>query len=723
MKRYFLPFIIFICSLSVYAQTHVQPTQLIQKYSSATVFEKSPYLLYTGKNTEILLMWQLLNTATCTLEWGTDATCNSGSKITTEFGIAHQHKFLLSNILADTKYFYKITANGESKTGSFRTGVSDTESAVTFYSYGDTRTYPATHNTLAQTMLVDINKNPRNQSIVLMNGDFVQYGNTEDSWTNEYFDPQYLYLQELLANMPYLTTMGNHEGQGILFAKYFPYPQFVSGRYYYSFDYGPVHFTMIDQYTDYKPGSEQYAWLENDLKNSNKAWKIIMDHEPAWTAQPISGGHGNNKDAQNYIQPLCLKYGVSFIFSGHNHFYSRANVNNVMHITTGGGGAPLYPPGAGRENIVTIDQSNHFCKVEITDNKLKMTAIRSNGTIIESFDYVKSNEPGIMISPATITLNPGDTKSLIATVWPTQSAGEVISWSTDNPNIATISQTGELKAIALGTATITASILNGIKKATVSVLVSPAEVSSVLDNCDVITDWKSSKTLTISIIDKKEGSGALEFVGNTTDEFKKAFTTPFNSQANTTNGMLRFWYFVSDPTKCGTVRVELGSGGVADVNELSWGVTNLQVGWNLISLKISNATSSGTANLNAINWFRIYDTKTASITTRLDDLQVGPENVLSALKTHPTTSKNKKEAIFVLDSLNKHKLIVNLYGFENSINLYINIFQLNGVHVFRQRLTDFQKAEIDLPHSLKNPMYFVSIESGTSSVVKKLILK
>ena len=46
-------------------------------------------------------------------------------------------------------------------------------------------------------------------------------------------------------------------------------------------------------------------------------------------------------------------------------------------------------------------------------------------------------------------------------------------------------------------------------------------------------------------------------------------------------------------------------------------------GWNFLNLKISNAGITGGApNLNAINWFRIYHFKTASITTRIDDIRV-----------------------------------------------------------------------------------------------------
>jgi len=107
---------------------------------------------------------------------------------------------------------------------------------------------------------------------------------------------------------------------------------------YYSFDYGPVHITVIDQETDYLPGSQQYNWIVNDLSATDKLWKIAVFHKPGWSA---GGGHSNSKNVQNYLQPLFEKYGVSFAICGHNHYYSRAVINGVQHITTGGGGMIL----------------------------------------------------------------------------------------------------------------------------------------------------------------------------------------------------------------------------------------------------------------------------------------------------------------------------------------------------------------------------------------------
>jgi hypothetical protein len=222
------------------------------------------------------------------------------------------------------------------------------------------------------------------QSLILSTGDLVNSGTTESDWDNQFFSPAYSHIQALLSHLPYQATMGNHEGTGVLFVKYFPYP-FVGGRYW-SFDYGPIHVAVVDQYTSYTPGSPQLTWLANDLASSTKLWKFILLHEPGWTA---GGDHPNNTSVQNYIQPLCVQYGVSIVFGGHNHYYARAMVNGIAHLTIGGGGAPLYTPVPSYPNIVATSMSYHFTKIEIDSTWLHFKAINTSGNIIDSFSIYK----------------------------------------------------------------------------------------------------------------------------------------------------------------------------------------------------------------------------------------------------------------------------------------------------------------------------------------------
>jgi hypothetical protein len=199
------------------------------------------------------------------------------------------------------------------------------------------------------------------------------------------FPSGFAYIREMMACLPYQACMGNHEQDGLLFTKYFPYP-YVANRYW-SFDYGPVHFAVVDQYVPYGPGSAQLTWLENDLASTDKPWKIVYLHEPGWSA----GGHGNNTNVQNYIHPLLVEHAPTLLFAGHNHYYARAVVDDVHHITTGGGGAPLYSPTPTYPYVVAAVQTFHFCTVEIDGEVLHFEAINTGSSIIDSFTVVGAN--------------------------------------------------------------------------------------------------------------------------------------------------------------------------------------------------------------------------------------------------------------------------------------------------------------------------------------------
>ena len=352
------------------------------EFAALDYYRKRPYVLYPGNNDEMMVMWQLTSTQPCTLAYGTDTTYSIDTLTTTEYGNDHQHKAVLTGLTPGQRYYYKVNVgNTPAQKGSFNAGPYDTTQNITVFAYGDTRSYPHLHDSVAKRIMLDITQNNRAHTFIINSGDLVSNGDDEASWDAEFFNKQNTHILDMLANLPYLTALGNHEGQGILFAKYFPYPMFVSSRYYYSFDYGPIHVIVIDQETSYSQGSMQYNWIVNDLASSNKPWKIAVFHKPGWSA----GVHSNSSTVQNVLQPLFEQYNVKLVLTGHNHYYARAVVNGVHHITTGGGGAPLYTPSSSYPNIVTVDQSNHYCRIEITGNVLHCYAIRSNGSPIEDF--------------------------------------------------------------------------------------------------------------------------------------------------------------------------------------------------------------------------------------------------------------------------------------------------------------------------------------------------
>lgn len=69
----------------------------------------------------------------------------------------------------------------------------------------------------------------------------------------------------------------------------------------------------------------------------------------------------------------------------------------------------------------------------------------------------------ITVEPTTLTLLKGEGRTLTATVLPADADDKSVTWSSSDVNIIKVNGNGEISAVGAGTATITASTVNGIK--------------------------------------------------------------------------------------------------------------------------------------------------------------------------------------------------------------------------------------------------------------------
>lgn len=318
----------------------------------------------------------------------------------------HQHIYTITNLIPGKKYYYQVIENSVTHSGSFISAPLNDAASVKFLIYGDTRTNPEMQDNVTARMSYEINADTSFQTILLHCGDWTSNDN-ESSWDDEFFNRNYSNNLEIQSKLAIQGTRGNHEGNAVQYNKYWLYPYAPAGNYY-SFDYGPVHISVVDQYTDYSIGSAQLNWLENDLASSNKIWKFILLHEPGYTDE---SRHSNNTDVQNRIQPLCLQYGVKAVFAGHNHYYAHCLVDSIHHLTFGGGGAPIYNTSHSGEGLILSESSLHFAMISVNSDSVYFKIIRTDGSIIETFsisadfaflnNHLNKNEKiNIYITPA-----------------------------------------------------------------------------------------------------------------------------------------------------------------------------------------------------------------------------------------------------------------------------------------------------------------------------------
>lgn len=78
---------------------------------------------------------------------------------------------------------------------------------------------------------------------------------------------------------------------------------------------------------------------------------------------------------------------------------------------------------------------------------------------------------GVSLDRSALTLSEGDTSRLTVTVEPTDATNQNVTWTSSAPDVATVDASGNVTAVAEGTATITAATEDGGKTATCTVKV------------------------------------------------------------------------------------------------------------------------------------------------------------------------------------------------------------------------------------------------------------
>ena len=331
----------------------------------------------------------------------------------------------------------------------------------------------------------------------------------------------------------------------------------------------------------------------------------------------------------------------------------------------------------------------------------------------------------ITVSPTTATIAMGNQQQLSATILPANASNKNTTWISSNTNVANVSSLGLVTSVAPGTCDITVTTQDGNKKAIAVITVDPYPVSKIISTCDSNTGWTTANTLTANSTDKKEGTACLQSVGSLNLDFSKVFSPPINTGSTLADGKLQFWYFVSDISLLSTNnQIELGSGGKADTNEFNWNIdtknTNspLQTGWNLVTLPFSTATiTGGTPDLSAINWFRIYRTKTASVNTKIDQIII----VDSALSTD-TNILLSGVSVFP-NPLKQDKLTIKVDSANTSEIFKVTISNLQGQIVYQTNFSGKNFIEINTAGLLKSAVYLVSVQSGQKISTTKLIVQ
>jgi predicted MPP superfamily phosphohydrolase len=220
--------------------------------------------------------------------------------------------------------------------------------------------------------------------IVILVGDNI-YGAERPQDMRKKFELPYKPLLD--AKVKFYAALGNHDSREQRYYK----PFNMDGHLYFSFK-APKEDVRFFVLESTYPEPAQIKWLEEELKQSREKWKIPYFHHPLYSSGEY---HGSDVRLRRALEPLFIKYGVTVVFTGHDHIYERVKPQQGVTYFVVGSGGELRPGNLDKKTGLTAqanDTDNAFLIAEIKGEQLNFQAISRTGAIIDSGVITRRNE-------------------------------------------------------------------------------------------------------------------------------------------------------------------------------------------------------------------------------------------------------------------------------------------------------------------------------------------
>ncbi|MBD3351552.1 MAG: hypothetical protein GF364_08700 [Candidatus Lokiarchaeota archaeon] len=349
-------------------------------------FETGPTLTWaTGQDpsSEVTIMWRTNAKSESILEYGmSEDDLNTRIELTDN---VNWHQVFLSELNADTTYYYRVPGFRDEKIYSFATAP-DSASSFTVLLFADPRQNSGPWGDVTQPnipkymslKMEEWESQGKKHAFTLVAGDIVNYAENWMMWQSWFNDISI--LSGLSTGAVLVDACGNHEKslgldfEGEIFSNYYPLDPMPHDLYYFSFNYSQLHVCVLDpwNYTiapDYSYdgfGPEQAAWLQSDLANcSSMDYKIVVMHPP-----PFSDSEW--KEGFLVLKQAVQDYNVDALFYGHDHDYYSKKIDNTYYNLIGVGG-----------NIDNRGVDSGFVSIDVTPSSMTINMHWINGTSVE----------------------------------------------------------------------------------------------------------------------------------------------------------------------------------------------------------------------------------------------------------------------------------------------------------------------------------------------------
>ena len=299
---------------------------------------------------------------------------------------------------------YEFTVECEGKRGALQTFSVDDGGAFKMLVFPDSQSVDG--YTVWDRVARDASERFPDAALWVNMGDLTDNGESWHQW-RDWFHVFAPYIGGRL----FVPIMGNHECYSLewtmclprVFRALFPGPEngseFYKG-YYWSFDYGPVHFTVVntqrEEIDTLCPGlfDEQAAWLRRDLSETKKPWRVVLMHRDLvdYDAQPP-----RRDPISETLVPVFEEAGVDAVLTAHVHAYRRRLLKDwkrdsrgVLYIATGNAGNCYYElPPHEIDDVKLPDNANNYLVLEADERKLSFRCFLENGVEKDSATLYK----------------------------------------------------------------------------------------------------------------------------------------------------------------------------------------------------------------------------------------------------------------------------------------------------------------------------------------------
>lgn len=218
-------------------------------------------------------------------------------------------------------------------------------------------------------------------------GDAVDLGTNLEEWDAWYAAGDGHYDEHVVLN-----AHGNHEFQT---QTYYALVALPGNEQWYSFDYGPAHFTALNDTVAAADDFQiQADWMADDLAAATTPWRFVYHHMPAYTS---CERHAGNTTLQALWSPVEEAAGVAVDFTGHNHNYERsyamrdrvATEGGTTYVVSGGAGADLYDNQLANAYTAVAAVTDNYVIVDVDGASVSLTAYDLAGNVLDTWSMAK----------------------------------------------------------------------------------------------------------------------------------------------------------------------------------------------------------------------------------------------------------------------------------------------------------------------------------------------